>query len=106
MTATPGRIRSGQSWMAFGLPLRTRNTMVLVFGTAWSGSRSAQPGASRPRPASASMSDASARVTTSAGNPSSTARACAPEPPCEVWMLMRRLVCLSQNAVKAPPTSR
>ncbi len=32
ITATPGFSRSGQSWIAFGLPLRTSNTIVLVYG--------------------------------------------------------------------------
>ena len=35
----------------------------------------------------ASMSPASARVTTSASSPSITERACLPEPPCEVRMV-------------------
>ena len=44
MTPTPGLTRSLQSLMPFGLPLRTRNTIVDVYGELFCGSRFCQPG--------------------------------------------------------------
>jgi hypothetical protein len=105
-TATPGRIRSGQSCKPFGLPCRTRKTIVLVYGTEPSGSRVCQSFASSPRCASASMSEATASVTTSAGSPSSTARACAPDPPFDVLMPTWRPVWRCQACAKALLNSR
>src|SRR5882724_4833982 len=84
----PGLIRSGQSLMPLGLPLRTRNTIVEVYGELLSGKRLAQlMGSSFPWVATASMSAASARVTTSAESPSMTERACLPDPPCD-WLIL------------------
>ena len=51
--------------------------------------------------AMASMSPASARVTTSASSPSITARACLPEPPCEVRMVTFWPVLAFQCSAKA-----
>ena len=85
ITATPGRARSSQSRIPFGFPLRTRKTTVEVYGQLRCGSRSCQPFGRRPVAAIASMSQASARVTTSASRPSITARACLPEPPWDCW---------------------
>jgi len=70
----------------FGLPCRTTKTIVEVYGALLFGSRSRQPGRSRLRPLvrSASTSYSSASVTTSASSPSMTARACRPEPPCDI----------------------
>src|SRR5262245_50024317 len=84
MMATPGLTRSPQSRMFLGLPLRTRNTIVDVYGELLCGKRDCQfTGSSLPLVATASMSPASASVTTSAGRPSMTVRACLPEPPCD-----------------------
>ena len=61
--------------------------MVEVYGVDSSGRRFAQSGESNfDFCAIASMSYAKARVTTSASKPSITARACAPEPPCD-WLI-------------------
>jgi hypothetical protein len=49
----------------------------------------------------ASMSEASARVTTSASRPSITARACLPEPPCEAFTVTLSPVFAFQSAMKA-----
>ena len=43
ITATPGLTRSLQSLMPFGLPLRTRNTIVDVYGELFCGKRFCQP---------------------------------------------------------------
>ncbi len=102
----PGRTRSGQSRNAFGLPRRTRNTIVLVDGTALPGSRVAQSLASSPRAASASMSYASARVTTSAASPSITARVWAPEPPLDVRTVIASPVLARHVAAKMRSSSR
>jgi hypothetical protein len=84
MTETPGRARSAQSSICFGLPLRTRNTIVDVYGALFQGRRFCHAaGSSLPCFAMASMSPASASVTTSAESPSMTERACLPEPPCD-----------------------
>src|SRR4030095_13804729 len=70
--------------MFFGLPLRTRHTIVEVYGELLCGRRDCQfTGRSLPFVAIASTSPASASVTTSAGSPSMTVRACLPEPPCD-----------------------
>jgi hypothetical protein len=88
MTATPGFARSPQSLTPFGLPLRTRKTIVEVYGELFSGRRFCQAaGKSFPCFAIASMSLASASVTTSADSPSMTERACLPEPPWDCLML-------------------
>src|SRR3546814_1807779 len=42
MTCTPGLMRSFQSLMCLGLPLRTRNTMVDVYGALLCGRRLCQ----------------------------------------------------------------
>src|SRR3954452_10366923 len=84
----PGLTRSLQSLMPLGLPLRTRNTMVEVYGELLSVRRLAQLiGSSLPCVATASMSAARANVTTSACRPSITDRACLPEPPCD-WLIL------------------
>jgi hypothetical protein len=86
-TATPWRARSPQSRICFGLPLRTSSTIVDVYGALLCGSRDSQSGdSSLPCVTSASMSPASASVTTSAPSPSITERACLPEPPCD-WLM-------------------
>ncbi|MNH40658.1 hypothetical protein D3C79_1020140 [compost metagenome] len=87
MTDTSFLIRSPQSLMPFGLPLRTRNTMVEVYGVLASGRRFCQSsGKVLPSLAISSMSPARARVTTSARKPSITARPCLPEPPWDCWI--------------------
>ncbi len=64
--------------------------MVEVYGALLAGSRDSQfAGRSLARAAMASMSQASASVTTSAGRPSMTERACLPEPP---WDCVTRTV--------------
>ncbi len=55
--------------------------------------------------AMASMSAASASVTTSALRPSITERACAPEPPCEAWIVTVSPVLAFQSSAKALLTS-
>ncbi len=42
ITAIPGLMRSPQSLMPFGFPLRTRNTIVEVYGVLFCGSSVAQ----------------------------------------------------------------
>ncbi len=65
--------------------MRTRNTTVEVYGVLPFGSRCRQfPGKVPACEAIASISWASASVTTSASSPSITARAWAPEPPCDI----------------------
>ena len=84
MTCTSGRMRSFQSLIPFGLPLRTTNATVDANGVLLCGSFFCQSaGSVLPRAAISSMSYASASVTTSASSPSITARACDPEPPCD-----------------------
>src|SRR4030095_2064973 len=84
MTDTPGRARSFQSRIALGLPLRTRNTIVEVYGELLLGRRRCQStGSSLARWTISSMSWANASVPTSASSPSMTARAWRPEPPCD-----------------------
>ena len=93
----PGLARSAQSWMPFGLPLRTRITVTEVVGAALFGSRLAQSsGISLPRAAMASMSLAWFIVTTSASRPSITARACLLEPPCDWLTVTSSPVCCFQ----------
>ena len=61
--------------------------MVEEYGVEWLGRRVAQSGATRlDFSTMASMSAASASVTTSASNPSMTERACLPEPPWD-WLI-------------------
>src|SRR5690606_5445058 len=55
-TETLERSRSGQSLMFFGLPLRTRNTIVEVYGELFSGRRFCQSGLISLRSAIESMS--------------------------------------------------
>jgi hypothetical protein len=60
--------------------------MVEVYGVLFCGSRVAQSAGSSfflLLATMASMSPASPRVTTSAGRPSMTERACLPDPPCD-----------------------
>ena len=84
MTDTPGLTRSSQSLMRFGISLAhqehdgrgvrravVRQPLLPVAGSSFA------------RSAIASMSYASASVTTSASSPSITERACLPEPPCD-----------------------
>src|SRR3569833_1746307 len=83
----PGFARSAQSLMPFGLPLRTMNTMVDVYGALLFGNRLSQlSGNSFACCAMLSMYAASASVTTSPGRPSMTARAWRPDPPCD-WLM-------------------
>ena len=94
MTATPGFTRSFQSLIPFGLPLRTRKTIVEVYGELLCGSRFCQSSAIRPR-----FGDGVDVVGQRQGHhvglrPSITERACLPEPPCDclmvtVWPLLR-----------------
>src|SRR5688572_27144850 len=81
MIETPGLMRSDQSRIPLGFPLRTRNTMVDVYGELFCASRFCQSVAISPLLAIASTSPAKANVTTSASSPSITARAWEPEPP-------------------------
>jgi len=74
-TLTPGRARSAQSRIAFGLPLRTMMTVIELVGAALCGSRFAQSAGSRPLSATMSISSAWFIVMTSASRPSMTARA-------------------------------
>ena len=57
-----------------------------VYGELFCGSRFCQSALISPLCATASISYASARVTTSASSPSITARAWPPEPPCD-WRI-------------------
>ena len=76
--------KSPQSLMPFGLPLWTKNTMVEVYGVELLGNFFCQSfGSKFEFSAMASISAASAKVTTSASRPSMTERACLPEPPCD-----------------------
>ena len=68
--------------------------MTEVYGALFSGRRFCQPALIRPRWLIASMSYASANVTTSASRPSITDRACLPDPPWD-WLI-----------VTAPPPRR
>ena len=68
--------------------MRTRNTIVEVYGELFCGKRFCHAAVVRPACATASMSYARARVTTSASSPSITARACPPEPACDCLMLI------------------
>src|SRR5690242_7003279 len=88
MTDTPGLARSSQSVICLGLPLRTRNTMVEVYGALLLGKRVAQS-ADEISPAlrMASTSYHRARVTTSASRPSMIERAWAPDPPWDCLMV-------------------
>lgn len=43
ITSTSSRMRSSQSWIFFGFPFRTRNTIVDVYGALSSGSSSFHP---------------------------------------------------------------
>ena len=81
MTCTPGLTKSLQSWMFFGLPLRTKNSMVEVVGEASLGNFFAQSLATTPLSARNCTSVVVLNVTTSAASPSLTARAWALEPP-------------------------
>ena len=74
--------------MFFGLPLRTRINMVDVVGEAPFGNFCRQSLATTPLSAKKSMSVVVFIVTTSAANPSATARACALEPACDWSTLM------------------
>jgi len=91
--------------MPRGLPARTRNTIVDVYGQLRSGRRRCQSAATAPARASASMSGASARVTTSASRPSITARACLPEPPCDCAIVTVSPVVAFQSATNAASNS-
>ncbi len=102
MTLTPVRIMSGQSWMPLGLPLRTRKTIVDVYGVALFGSLASHPGLMAcDLSTMASISEATPSVTTSACRPSMTERACFPEPPCDCSMLTVCPVFCFQSSEKA-----
>ncbi len=84
ITCTPGFARSLQSLICFGLPWRTRNTIVVEYGELPFGRRVRQFfGSNWPRSASRSMSFGWFIVTTSACNPCSTDSACALDAPCD-----------------------
>jgi hypothetical protein len=102
MTEMPGRPRSVQLRMAFGLPLRTRITLTEAVGALWSGRRLAQSAGTRPpRSARMSMSLSWFIVMTSASRPSITLRACLLEPPWDWRRSSTWPVVLSQWAAKA-----
>ncbi len=61
--------------------------MVEVYGELLCARCFCQSAGSRPLAATASISAASASVTTSASRPSTTERACLPEPPCD-WLMV------------------
>jgi hypothetical protein len=92
--------------MFFGLPFRTRNTMVDVYGVLLFGSRFCQPLSVRPALAIASTSKARASVTTSASSPSITARAWLPEPPWDARTVTVCPVLFFQYFSKAALNSR
>src|ERR1017187_9906962 len=88
MTAIPLFIRSSQSRILFGFPVRTTKTIMEVKGVLFLGSRACHILGRRPAlDAIASMTPESASVTTSASRPSMTDRACLPEPPCD-WLIV------------------
>src|ERR1035441_2409527 len=88
MTAIPLFVRSSQSRILFGFPVRTTKTIVEEKGVLFLGSRACHILGRRPAlDAIASMSPESASVTTSASRPSMTDRACLPEPPCD-WLIV------------------
>ena len=85
MTPTSSRSRSSQSSMDFGLPFRTRKTIVKVYGELSCSNSSAKPSSISPASATTCTSPSSASVTTSASRPFATSSACLPEPPCD-WI--------------------
>src|ERR1039457_113592 len=88
MTAIPLFVRSSQSRILFGFPVRTTKTIVEEKGVLFLGRRACHVLGRRPAlDAIASMSPESASVTTSASRPSMTDRACLPEPPCD-WLIV------------------
>ena len=62
--------------------------MVDVYGELFCGKRFCHPAVITPDWTIASMSYASASVTTSASRPSITPRACPPDPPCDCFTVM------------------
>ena len=82
MTDTPFFTKSSQSLIPFGFPLRTKNTIVDVYGDELFSNSDCQSSLIKLRlAATSSISYANASVTTSASNPSITARPCFPDPP-------------------------
>jgi len=80
--------------------------MVERYGVLLCGSCFCQSArSSLPFPAMASMSADSASVTTSASSPSTTARDCLPEPPCEARISTSSPVLTRHSLAKAVLTS-
>src|SRR3954468_23801739 len=80
ITETPGLTRSAHVLMCLGLPLRTTKTTTESV-TMPRYAFLFQLGATRPALTRESTSGASERLTTSAGRPAATARACEPDAP-------------------------
>src|SRR3954454_7309489 len=80
----PGRTRSSQPRMFFGLPLRTTRvtteSVTMPLWLSWF-----HVVGTRPAFTSLLMSGSSENATTSAGCPAATARLCAPEAPKDSW---------------------
>ena len=83
MTSTPGRNRSSQSLMFFGLPLRTTNVTTDPNGMPLVASVF-QSLETLPALTNRVMSGSTEKFTTSAGLPSTTPRDWSPEAPYEV----------------------
>src|ERR1700749_4663801 len=83
MTSTPGRSKSSQSLMFFGLPDRTTNVTTEPNGTPLVASLS-QSLETLPALTNRVMSGSTEKLTTSAGLPSATPRDWSPEAPYEV----------------------
>src|SRR6201996_6542669 len=79
-TSMPGRNRSSQSLMFFGLPLRTTNVTTEPNGTPLVASLS-QSLETLPALTNRVMSGSTEKLTTSAGLPSATTRDLVPEAP-------------------------
>ena len=99
--STPDLVKSFQSLIFLGLPLRTKNTTVEVYGAELLGNCFCQFLWISPALTISSISLAKARVTTSACKPSITERACLPEPPCDCLKSTSCPVRCFQNVPKA-----
>src|ERR1035438_6495448 len=88
MTAIPLFVRSSQSRILFGFPVRTTKTIVEEKGVLFLGRRACHVLGRRPAlDAIASMSPEGGIFSSSASGPSVTDRACLPEPPCD-WLIV------------------
>src|SRR5918993_3647854 len=93
--------------MPFGLPLRTRNTIVDVYGELLFGKRDCHDaGSRRLTDWMLSMSHGGGGVTMSALRPSMTARAWLPEPPCDICTSISSPVSASHFATNCSLNSR